>query len=174
VGLLHTLTDPRISRHLLRDEGEVIVDEVRHHWIVYVVPMLAATVGLALIVWVPFLRTDLGWAPFLLGTAFIGYAGLKALGEHMDRFVVTNMRVFRAKGVFAQQLATMPLSRVVDITVRKPLHGRMLGFGHFVFESAAQEQGLRDIRFVPHPDRVDLEIQRLVQRTGLRGGPRVN
>ena len=52
----------------------------------------------------------------------------------------------------------------------KPLLGRMLDFGHFIFESAAQEQGLRDIRFVPRPDERDLAIQRVVQRAGLRGG----
>ena len=90
----------------------------------------------------------------------------------MDRFVITNMRVFRVHGVLSQQLATMPLSRILDITVKKPLHGRLLGFGHFVFESAAQEQGLRDIRFVGRPDDRDLAIQRVVQRSGLRG-PRV-
>ena len=43
------------------------------------------------------------------------------------------------------------------------------GFGHFVFESAAQEQGLRDIRYVGRPDERDLAIQRVVQWSGLRG-----
>ena len=40
------LRDPDIGRHLLRDEGEVIVDEVRKHWVVYVVPALIALAGL--------------------------------------------------------------------------------------------------------------------------------
>ena len=44
----------------------------------------------------------------------------------------------------------------------------MLGYGHFTFESAAQEQGLRDIRYVGDPDARDLTIQRVVQRSGLR------
>ena len=63
----------------------------------------------------------------------------------------------------------MPLSRILDITVVKPLHGRLIGFGHFVFESAAQEQGLREIRYVGRADERDLSIQRVVQRSGLRG-----
>jgi len=71
--------------------------------------------------------------------------------------------------VLSQQLATMPLSRILDITVVKPLHGRLIGFGHFVFESAAQEQGLREIRYVGRADERDLSIQRVVQRSGLRG-----
>lgn len=169
MGVLQTLTDPRIGRHLLREEGEVIVDEVKHHWVVFVLPALAALVGLAVIFSVPFISLDVGWVPFLVGIALLVYAGGRALGQHMDRFVITNMRVYRVKGVLSQQLATMPLSRILDITVIKPLYGRVLGFGHFVFESAAQDQGLRDIRYVGRPDQRDLVIQRVVQRAGLRG-----
>jgi Bacterial PH domain len=164
--------DPNIRRHLLREEGEVIVDEVRHHGIVYVRPILETVLAFALVIAVPFIDLNLAWVPFALAFLVLGHAGWRALSEHMDRFVVTNMRVFRVHGVLSQQLATMPLSRILDITVKKPLHGRMLGFGHFVFESAAQEQGLRDIRFVGRPDERDLAIQRVVQRSGLRG-PRV-
>ena len=51
--------------------------------------------------------------------------------------------------------------------------GRLLGFGHLTFESAAQDQGLRDIRYVARADERDLKIQRVVQVVGLRG-PRVN
>ncbi|MGZ6814566.1 MAG: PH domain-containing protein [Nocardioidaceae bacterium] len=71
--------------------------------------------------------------------------------------------------MITQRLATMPLGRILDITVEKPIVGRVLNYGHFVFESAAQEQGLRDIRFVARPYDRDLIIQRVVQRAGLRG-----
>ena len=88
--------------------------------------------------------------------------------EYMDRFVITNMRVFRVHGVLSQHLATMPMTRILDISVHQPFLGRLLGYGHFVFESAAQDQGLRDIRFVGDPERRDLTIQRVIQRSGLR------
>ena len=42
MGLRTALSDPDIGRHLLRDEGEVIVDEVRRHWVVYLGPVLVA------------------------------------------------------------------------------------------------------------------------------------
>ena len=173
MGLIARLTDPNIRKHLLRDEGEVIVDEVKHHGIVYILPVLETVVAAALLAWLPFVDVDLAWVPFLLTVAILSHAGWKTLGHHRDRFVITNMRVFRVHGVLSQQLATMPLSRILDITVVKPLHGRLIGFGHFVFESAAQEQGLRDIRYVGRPDERDLSIQRVVQRSGLRG-PRMN
>jgi uncharacterized membrane protein YdbT with pleckstrin-like domain len=172
MGLARRLTDPDIGRHLLRDEGEVIVDEVRHHWVVYTMPALEVVGALALLVASPFVPVGIAWLPMLLAVGVVLHALWRALTEHMDRFVITNMRVFRVNGVLAQQVATMPLSRILDITVRKPLHGRIFGFGHFIFESAAQEQGLRDIRYVARPDQRDLAIQRVVARAGLR--PSVN
>lgn len=171
--LRRALTDPDIGRHLLRDEGEVIVDEVRRHWVVFVYPSLIALLGLFFLWVFAFSSVHLAWFPLAVAAALFLYAAWKALAQNMDRFVITNMRVFRVKGVFARSLATMPLGRILDITVLKPLHGRILGFGHFIFESAAQEQGLREIKYVGHPDQRDLAIQRVVQRSGLRG-PRVN
>lgn len=173
MGLIATLSDPKIRKHLLRDEGEVIVDEVLHHWIVYVLPAVELLLAVALLLWVPFADISFAWLPLLVAAGLFGHGSWKALAAHRDRFVITNMRVFRVHGVLSQEHATMPLSRILDITVSKPLHGRILGFGHFVFESAAQEQGLRDIRYIARPDERDLAIQRVVQRSGLRG-PKVN
>jgi uncharacterized membrane protein YdbT with pleckstrin-like domain len=168
------LRDPDIGRHLLRDEGEVIVDEVRKHWVVYAVPTVVMFVGLFFL-WVFMVASvRIAWLPLVIGIALLMWAGWRALEANLDRFVITNMRVFRVKGVLARSLATMPLGRILDITVVKPMTGRILGYGHFTFESAAQDQGLREIRFVGAPDARDLAIQRVVQRSGLRGAPRVN
>jgi hypothetical protein len=172
MGLLQRFGDPAIGKHLLRDEGEVIVDEVGHHWVVYTVPAIEVVGAVALLCATPFVALGVAWVPMLLALGVTLHALWLALAEHMDRFVVTNMRVFRVHGVLGQQVATMPLSRILDITVTKPLQGRQLGYGHFVFESAAQEQGLRDIRYVARPDERDLAIQRVVARAGLR--PSVN
>ncbi|MCW2754357.1 MAG: hypothetical protein JWQ32_1768 [Marmoricola sp.] len=167
------LTDPEIGRHLLRDEGEVIVDEVGKHWVVYVVPVLIALGGVGALVVFAIASVNLAWFPLLLALVLFGWAGWRALAANMDRFVITNMRVFRVHGVLVRSLATMPLGRILDITVVKPVAGRIFDYGHFTFESAAQDQGLRDIRFVGAPDQRDLSIQRVVQRAGLRG-PKVN
>lgn len=167
------LTDPDIGQYLLRDEGEVVVDEVRHHWTAYVRAFLELVVAVALLSTTPFVHIDLAWLPMVVAAVVALHALWLAMGEHMDRFVITNMRVFRVKGVLDRQAATMPLARILDITVSKPILGRIFGYGHFCFESAAQEQGLRDIRFVSRPNERDQAIQRVVQRAGLRG-PRLN
>ncbi len=164
---------PDIGRHLLREEDEVVVDEVTHHWVAYLPASAYGLVGLLLVLWLPVVDADLGWLVLAFALGLLAVGGYKALGVHLDRFVVTNMRVFRVNGVLARSLATMPLTRILDITVQKPLLGRLLGYGHFVFESAAQAQGLRDITFVGRPDERDLTIQRVVQRSGLRG-PRLH
>lgn len=168
MGLRSTF-DPKIGSHLLREEGEVIIDDVHHHWVVYIVPSLEALVGFGLL-WV-FLMSpvDVAWLPLLLAFGVLLHAGYRSVYEYMDRFVITNMRVFRIRGVLSQRLATMPLGRILDITVDKPFVGRVVNYGHFVFESAAQEQGLRDIRYVGRPYERDLIIQRVVQKAGLRG-----
>jgi Bacterial PH domain len=165
-------SDPDIGRHLLRDEGEVIVDIVHHHWTAYTLPLLESALAVLMLALTAEVPKEISTAPLLVAFALFGHAAWGAAREHRDRFVITNMRVFRLHGVLSQRLATMPLHRILDITVIKPLHGRLLGFGHFVFESAAQEQGLREIRYVGRPDERDLAIQRVVQRSGLRG-PRV-
>ncbi|WP_203338035.1 PH domain-containing protein [Nocardioides limicola] len=173
MGLARAITDPQVGRHLLRDEGEVIVDEVRHHWIAFVPSTGIVLVAVAMFAGTPFLPVDLAWFPILVSFAVLLIGCYRWLYVWTDRFVITNMRVFRVHGVLARQHATMPLARILDITVRKPVLGRILGYGHFIFESAAQEQGLRDIRFIGRPYQRDLAIQRVVQRAGLRG-PRVN
>ena len=167
------LPAPEIGKHLLRDEGEVIVDEVAHHWVSYAKPAGYALLGLVMLGAGLFADMRIAWVFLLVGGGLLAWAAYLSLAVHMDRFVVTNMRVFRVKGVFSQSLATMPLTRILDITVNKPFVGRLLGYGHFVFESAAQAQGLREIHHVGRVDERDLTIQRVVQRAGLRG-PRVH
>jgi membrane protein YdbS with pleckstrin-like domain len=163
------LIDPKVERHLIADEGEVIVDEVEKHWAAMVRPALGIILAiplLALIVWLPQWAY---WVP-LLGAPILLLHGLWRMWEvRMDRFVITNMRVFRVHGILTQHIATMPITRILDISVKKPVIGRILGYGHFIFESAAQDQGLREIRYVGRPDERGLTIQRVIQRSGLRG-----
>ncbi|UAL28401.1 PH domain-containing protein [Nocardioides rotundus] len=163
-----------VRRHLLREEGEVVVDEVRKHWVALLRPLDEFAIVVVLLMLVPFTPVDYGWVPIVAALVVALHATYLWMAVRRDVFVITNMRVFRLHGVFNRQLSTMPLTRILDITVAKPLLGRLLGYGHFVFESAAQEQGLRDIRFVADPDERDLAIQRVVQRSGLRGPKAVN
>ncbi len=162
------VADPRVTKHLLIREGEIVIDEVRHHWVLFLFPgfeALAALMVLAAAVTSP---VDSAWVPLSVALVVALHALWSTLNDHMDRFVITNMRVFRVRGVLDQRTATMPIARILDITVDKPILGRILGYGHFTFESAAQEQGIREIRYIGRPDDRDLTIQSVIQRAGLR------
>ena len=170
--LLRRVLEPDVDRHLLDDEGEYIIDEVPKHWAASVLPVLmtamAIPVNISMVLMGPYF-----WLGLVIGLGFF-VAGM--IGIHirfMDRFVITNMRVFRVHGVLSQHLATMPMTRILDISVFQPFLGRILGYGHFTFESAAQDQGLREIRFVGDPEQRDLTIQRVIQRAGLRANVRL-
>ncbi|TSD65564.1 MULTISPECIES: PH domain-containing protein [Aeromicrobium] len=164
------MLEQEVEHHLLDDEGEHVIDLVRKHWVVYVLPSIGGLFAVFLIyVAVAVVPVGAGWFFLLLSLGVAGWAGYIAAREYRDIFVVTNMRVFRASGVFTVKIATMPITRILDITVEKPVIGRVLGYGHFVFESAARSQGLRKIRYISDPDGRDLTIQRVVQRSGLRG-----
>lgn len=161
------LFEPDVQGHLLVDEGEVIIDEVRKHWAATFGWWCLASLSIPLL-WVAVWAGNLYWGPLLLALAALGLGLWKVHVQRMDRFVITNMRVFRLHGIFDRSLATMPMTRILDISMSRPILGQILGYGHFVFESAAQGQGLREIRFVGRPDERDLTIQRVVQRSGLR------
>ncbi len=168
-ALAERVPEQQVDRHLLADEGEHVVDLVRHHGIVYALPSVELVGVAALWLLALFGPISWGWVFLIASFVLLGHAVFVTARERRDVFVITNMRVFRASGVFNVKIATMPITRILDITVDKPLLGRLLGYGHFVFESAAQAQGLRDIRFIGDPDGRDLTIQRVVQRAGLRG-----
>lgn len=160
---------PDVERYLIADEGEEIVDEVHKHPMAVAWALGGLVLCMGLFVTMPFVGVF--WpVPLILGLVLFVRCAWAVHSAHMDRFVITNFRVFRVHGIVNQEAATMPMSRILDITVTKPLLGHVFDYGHFVFESAAQAQGLRDIRFVARPAERDLTIQRVVQRSGIRGG----
>ena len=170
--LLHRFLDPDVDRHLLVDEGEYIIDEVPKHWAASVLPVLvvamSSPVFMAMVLMGPYF-----WLALVIGLGFFVAGMIGVHDRFMDRFVITNMRVFRVHGILSQHLATMPMTRILDISVFQPFIGRILGYGHITFESAAQDQGLREIRFVGDPEERDLTIQRVIQRAGLRANIRL-
>lgn len=171
-GTLSRIVDPHVEQYLLVADGEQIVDEVRRHWMAIFFPVLRLLLAVVIAFSALFVDVRVVWVPLVPAAVLALHALWQIVDQHMDRFVITNMRVFRIHGIFTQNRATMPMSRILDITVEKPLVGRVFGYGHFVFESAAQDQGLRDIRFVGRPDERDATIQTVIQRAGLRASMR--
>ncbi|GAA1875500.1 PH domain-containing protein [Lapillicoccus jejuensis] len=145
---------PRYERYLVR--GERVVLAIHLHW-VKVAKDVGIGVGLlVLAVWVDIVTApdldvvrNVVWVVALAGvlrTAWILFEW-----RH-DWFVATNKRLLLTTGFVGQRTPMMPMNRVTDMSYERSVVGLALGYGHFVLESAGQEQALRDINYIPHPD----------------------
>lgn len=156
---------PDVGRHLLRDLDEVMILNLKKHWFSLWLAVLelvgAVVLLLPLVLW----PLDAAAVPLVLAIGLAGHAGWQILEHEADRFVLTNMRVMRFHGVLGTKRASVRLSRILDTTVDKPLHGRLFGFGHLTFESAAQKQGLRRLTYVTHADEREHQVAEAVQRS---------
>ena len=160
--------DPDIEQYLLKSQREYVVLEIHKLWAASAFAWFRFAVAVPLTVGSFSFAGPLLWVVLLAGLGLGGQALFRVVDEYRDRFVITNQRVFRVHGTLDTQRASVPLSRILDITVKKPLVGRLLNYGHFVFESAAQIQGINEISFVADIDRRDAVLQDTMQRAGLR------
>jgi uncharacterized membrane protein YdbT with pleckstrin-like domain len=160
VGLVAWL-DPHVDQYILTTAGEQKVVEVKKHWAASAWPAVRLAVGLVIFMSAFAFQGAIYWLLFVLGLVIGLQALYRILEEYRDRFIITNQRVFRVNGVFSTARASVPLLRILDITVNKPLVGRWLNYGHFIFESAAQVQGLNKITFVRDIDQRE-DVLRMV------------
>ncbi|HVK34182.1 MAG TPA: PH domain-containing protein [Microlunatus sp.] len=166
-----TWLDPGVERYLLAEDGELMRDQVTRHWAASVWPGIRFGVGLWVLAGAFVFTSWFFWVVLVVSLAVVVNAGWALAGQFRDRFVVTNQKVYRVHGNLNQLRASMPLTRILDITVDRPVLGRVLGYGHFVFESAAQDQGLREIKWVSEIDERERLIQRVIHEAGLGTGP---
>jgi uncharacterized membrane protein YdbT with pleckstrin-like domain len=160
VGLV-TWLDPHVDQYILTTAGEQKVVEVKKHWAASAWPAVRVAIGVVIFMSAFAFQGAIYWLLFVLGLVIGLQALYRIVEEYRDRFIITNQRVFRVNGVFSTARASVPLLRILDITVNKPLVGRWLNFGHFIFESAAQVQGLNKITFVRDIDQRE-DVLRMV------------
>jgi hypothetical protein len=68
------------------------------------------------------------------------------------QIVVTDRRIFQVWGVLTRKVASMPLEKVTDMTYRRTLWGRLLGYGDLLVDTPGQELGLSYMDHLPNPD----------------------
>ncbi len=148
-----------VSRKLVA--GERVIAEVCHSGILYILPTLVGVVGVVLAVaWLPFVPSNVAPVGLAAILGMLGWALYKSLSISRDRFVVTDSRVFRVWGVLSVNEAEMEIVRLLDVTVIRPWYLRPFHSGHMVLENAAQQQGLREIHYIPRPE----ELARIIHR----------
>lgn len=90
--------------------------------------------------------------------AILGWAGWRVADWYFDRFILTNKRIMVINGIITRKVAMMPLLRVTDMKYEQSPLGRMMNYGSFVMESAGQDQALRDVKHLPDPNELYLQI----------------
>jgi uncharacterized membrane protein YdbT with pleckstrin-like domain len=153
-----------VNRYLLPYERQVI--SVHEHPAVLIGPISLVLLGLAiagllsnyaargnvdviLIIWG-------AWVILLL------WLGVKIWAWSVDYFVVTSQRLLLAQGVIVRKVGMLPLAKVTDMSFQRSWIGRILGYGEFIVESAGQDQALRNVRFIPYPEQLYLEVCGLI------------
>ena len=159
----------RIDDELLHELGERVVLAVPHHSVAFYAgrAWLAAAAVWTFLVLASNARVEALLPVFLIA----GRGWWLLVRTHLDWFVVTDLRILRIQGVFNVKHAAMSLSRIVDFTMEQPFWGQFYRrkYGHLVFENAAQDQGLREIRYIGRVTTVYKLIQELAFEAG--GGP---
>jgi len=150
-----TRNDPaEVDKYLLPKED--CVATVRRHPAVLIVPTAQAVGGLlaafALTATILRDRGSLIWIVWGLWALLMVRLIWEAVNWAVDYFVITSKRILLTSGVFTRSVAMMPLTKVTDMSFRRSLAGRMLGYGEFVVESAGQDQALRTIDHIPYPE----------------------
>jgi uncharacterized membrane protein YdbT with pleckstrin-like domain len=153
-----------VDRYLLPHEQEVIT--VRKHPAVLLAPVAWAVVGLviAAVLSDTLLRRDsaLTWIVWAVwGLVFLRFLWA-AINWAVDYFVVTSHRFIQTSGLLSRKVAMMPLVKVTDMTFKRSLLGRILGYGTFVLESAGQDQALSNVDHIPYPEQLYLEVCSLI------------
>ncbi len=78
---------------------------------------------------------------------------------------LTDRRIFEVSGIVTRTVATMPLRALTDIRYDQTLMGRIFDYGHFIVESAGQQQALSELRFINKPQR----FYRIIMEEALGG-----
>ena len=167
--------EPNVDKVVLTFSGERKILEIKKHWAASLWPMTLLIFGALLLVWATLADLQIGdgdewfeidfyWFFFAIGLAVCMRGLYRVLQEFRDRFVITNQRIFRVDGVLSTNRASIPIVRILDITVKQSWLGHRLNYGHFIFESAAQIQGLNEITYVR-----DIDEREKILHLAIRG-----
>jgi len=156
---------PRDSDEYLLDSERRVI-RVRLHWASLSWDVFEALALLAVCVMVSYLLPpsmwllqNILWYGALIVVLRFAYL---VLSWWVERIVVTDKRVMMTTGIITTKVLMMPIGKVTDLTYKRTLMGRLLGYGTMVVESAGQIQALNKIDYLPKADQVYDAISELV------------
>lgn len=150
---------------LLADDESVVL-ETRQHWFVVlrsVGVLLLALVLVAIAIWyvgeAGWLQNRAGdWVAIALWVLFALItltAAWRTLAWVTERFYVTTSKIVYAHGILNRNVTSTPLVKIDEMTLRRPLLGRLLGFGRLDVQNAAGgQEPLAGLEYLPRPVRL--------------------
>ncbi|GAA1740777.1 hypothetical protein GCM10009809_40410 [Isoptericola hypogeus] len=143
-----------LRRYVLPHEHVVVA--TRRHWARLLEP-IATTVAAFLLIGAIVMSTPVDvrdtvqwlWVLWFVAAGRLAWLWLE---WRYEWFVATDKRLLLLYGLVVHRVAMMPLKKVTDMGYSRSPVGQVLGYGRFDMESAGQDQALRTIRYVPHPD----------------------
>jgi uncharacterized membrane protein YdbT with pleckstrin-like domain len=153
-----------VNRYLLPHERQVI--SVHEHPAVLIGPIALVLAGLAIAgLLTEYVTNGNGTAIlviWLVWLVLLLWLGIKIWDWAVNYFVVTSQRLLLAQGVIVRKVGMLPLAKVTDMSFQRTTIGRILGYGEFIVESAGQDQALRNVKFIPYPEQLYLEVCGLI------------
>ena len=149
-----------VNRYLLPHERQVIT--VHQHPAVLIRPIFEVLIGLVIAGWLTSAivhgNTAVLWFIWGLWGLLLVRMAVKIFEWSVNYFVVTSQRLLLLSGIVLRKVNMMPLSKVTDMSFQRSATGRLLGFGEFIVESAGQEQALSNVKYLPYPEQLYLEV----------------
>jgi uncharacterized membrane protein YdbT with pleckstrin-like domain len=153
---------------LLADD-ERVVRHLHPHWITLVRPVLVFVLlagggaFLAAIVPSGSLQQVLWIAIAAVAAILLGWLALiPFLAWRTTHYVLTTHRVLIRSGILHHRGRDIALTRINDVSFEQTLWDRIIGSGTLMVESAG-ESGQQVLRNLPHADRVQQDINRLIE-----------
>jgi hypothetical protein len=89
---------------------------------------------------------------FIAMLALVARLAWAVLSWELERIVVTSEKVIHVSGVLDRRIASTPLSKVSEFTVRQPMMGRIFDYGSLVVDvPGGREAALHGLAHVPDP-----------------------
>ena len=153
-----------VNRYLLPHEHQVV--SVHQHPVVLTRRIFLVLVGFAIAAWLSSsVAHGNGTALliiWLLWGLLLAWLAVKVVDWSRNYFVVTSARLLLAQGFIVRKVNMMPLAKVTDMSFQRTAAGQILGYGEFIVESAGQDQALHNVRFLPYPEQLYLEVCALI------------
>ena len=154
-----------MSRDLsdLLGSDEAVVIETRQHWFLVVRQIAVRLLILAMIGVGIWYVGEAGWLDNQVGdwisyAAWAGFAAVFAtiawtvLGWLTERFYITTSKVIYARGILNRNVISTPLVKIDEVTLKRPLLGRMLGYGILEVDNASGgKEPLAGLEYLPKP-----------------------